>query len=104
MLNSSRDKNEGTYRGGDGGGGSPRYVTLDLSYTTTGREGESTARIINGMNKNNEKRSETNRPVNHHFAGSIRSQVWLEFHPRFTILHNNNIIFFQQLLVVPDCT
>ena len=37
---------------GRAGGGRARCVTPDLSYTTTGREGESsTARIINGMKK-----------------------------------------------------
>ena len=53
MLNSSRDKNEGTYRSGEGGGGrTARCVTVtpDLSFTT-GRERERNARIINGMKK-----------------------------------------------------
>ena len=36
------------------GGKSARYVAPDLSYTT-GREGESSARIINGMKKQNKK-------------------------------------------------
>ena len=36
MLVSSRDKNEGTYRTGDEGGGSPRYVTPDLSQNWEG--------------------------------------------------------------------
>ena len=31
-LNSSRDRNEGTYRRSGEGGGGPRYVTPDLSY------------------------------------------------------------------------
>ena len=32
MLNSSRDKNEGTYSSGEGGEGPKCYVTTDLSY------------------------------------------------------------------------
>ena len=34
-LKSSRDKNEGTYRSGEGGGGPATNVTLDLSYYFT---------------------------------------------------------------------
>ena len=51
MPNYSRDKNLGMYRSGEGAEGAP-YVTPDLSYTTTEREGESSGRIINGMGKN----------------------------------------------------
>ena len=47
MLNSSRDKNEGTYRSGDGGGG-PLYDP-GSELPNTGRQGESSARIIKGM-------------------------------------------------------
>ena len=34
-------------------------MTLNLSYTTTGREGESSARIINGMKKKTDTKSRT---------------------------------------------
>ena len=39
MLNSSRDKNEGTYRSGEGGGRA-RCVTPDLSYDCEGAREE----------------------------------------------------------------
>ena len=38
MLNTSRDKIEGTYRSGDGGRRAP-YVTPDLSYYWEGAQG-----------------------------------------------------------------
>ena len=46
MLNYYRDKNEGTYRRSGEGGGKRRAlcVTPDLSYTTNGREKESSMR------------------------------------------------------------
>ena len=47
MPNSSRDKIEGTYRRSGEGRGGGVYVTPDLSYTTTGKERESSAREIN---------------------------------------------------------
>ena len=41
MLNSSRDKNEGTHRSGEGGGGPAMWPRICVS---TGRERESSAR------------------------------------------------------------
>ena len=50
MLNSSRDKNEGTYLSGEGGGRRARYVTPDLScYLEGARAYTRRARILNGM-------------------------------------------------------
>ena len=58
MLNYfSRDKNKGTYRSGNGGGGGEgRYMTPDLSYHWH-KEGESGARIITGMKKRKKKQN-----------------------------------------------
>ena len=48
MISSSRDKNEGTYRGGEGRGGPAMRPRI---WFSAGREGESSARVINGMER-----------------------------------------------------
>ena len=61
MLNHSRDKNEVTFRKGEEGGGRrARYDTGCELLLGAGREGERSARIINGMNKGKKERH-TNR-------------------------------------------
>ena len=72
MLNSSRDKNEGTYRSGEGEGAPPRYVTPDLSYTATGKEGESSARINGRRKKNKIETSSSHKPPGMHIANTER--------------------------------
>ena len=51
-MNSSRDKSEGTYRSGEGGGGPAMWPRIRV---TTGRERERDARIKNGMKEKIEK-------------------------------------------------
>ena len=56
MLNCSRDKNEGTYRGGDGGR-MARYVTPDLSYYWEGATEQCKDNKWDGEKKNGMRES-----------------------------------------------
>ena len=62
MLNSSRDKNEGTYRKWEegGGGGSP-LSDPGSQLLLAERKGESSAREINGTKKKKKKKGRSSR-------------------------------------------